>query len=106
MEFKYVVAIVRPEGVASLEPRLHSIGIGGITLTKVKGFGNYKNYFSRDHLSEHTKVEIFVEASKVDALLQALHELAIGVPGAGVVAVMPVDRFVHFRAAAATLPPG
>lgn len=98
MNFKYVVAIVRPELAALLEAKLSTVGVGGITLTKVKGFGEYKNLFSRDWLSEYTKVEIFTEESKVDALLDVLQESAeADVPGVGIVAVMPVDRFLHLH---------
>ncbi len=98
MNFKYVVAIVRPELVAALETRLSAMGVGGVTLTKVKGFGQCKNLFSRDWLSEFTKVEVFTEESKLDALLDALQESAeADVPGVGIVAVMPVDRFLHLQ---------
>lgn len=98
MNYKYVVAIVRPELAASLEAKLGAVGAGGITLTKVKGFGEYKNFFSRDWLSEYTRVEIFTEESKVDALLDVLQESAeADVSGVGVVAVMPVDRFLHLH---------
>ena len=98
MNFKYVIAIVRPEVVAALETRLSAIGVGGVTLTKVKGFGRYKNFFSRDWLSEHTKVEVFTEESKLDALLDVLQETAeVDAPGVGIVAVMPVDRFLHLQ---------
>lgn len=98
MNFKYVVAIVRPELAAPLEEKLSAVGVGGITLSKVKGFGDYKNFFSRDWLSEYTKVEIFTEESKVDALLDVLQESAeADVSGVGVVAVMPVDRFLHLH---------
>ncbi|ODV09287.1 MAG: transcriptional regulator [Rubrivivax sp. SCN 70-15] len=100
MAFKHVVAIVRPEVVPALEAKLTLIGVGGITLTRVKGFGNYKNFFSGDWLTEHTKAELFVDESQLGALLDLLRETAgSGVPGAGVVAVMPVDDFFHLRAA-------
>jgi nitrogen regulatory protein P-II 1 len=98
MNFKYVVAIVRPELATALEEKLSAVGVGGITLSKVKGFGEYKNLFSRDWLREFTKVEIFTEESKVDALLDVLQESAeADVPGIGVVAVMAVDRFLHLH---------
>jgi nitrogen regulatory protein PII len=105
MKFKYVVAIVRPDAVESLEAKLRTVGVRGLTLTKVKGFGEYKNFFTSDWLTDHTKVEIFVEESQADALVQALLEIAQAeVPGAGVVAVMPVERFLHLRTGTETLP--
>ncbi len=105
MNFKYVVAIVPLEAVESLERKLRDIGVGGVTLTKVKGFGEYKNFFSRDLLSEQTKIEIFTEESKLETLLKALLETAISdVPGSGIAAVMPVEKFLHLRAGAEVLP--
>lgn len=105
MNFKYVVAIVPPEAVKSLEARLIRIGVGGISLTKVKGFGEYKNFFTSNLLSEHIKIEIFTEESKVGPLLDALLEVGeADLPGSGVVAVIPVDRFLHLRTGTEALP--
>ena len=90
MKFSYVIAIVPPETVDALERRLRSIGIGGLTLTKV---------------SAHTKLEIFVEASHLEGLLNALLEVAgSDVPGAGIAAVMPVEKFLHLRTGTEFLP--
>jgi nitrogen regulatory protein PII len=97
MSYKYVVAIVRPDSVAPLEKRLTQLGVGGITLSRVKGFGEHKNFFANDWLTEHTKLEFFVEEAHVAALLAALKTTACGVPGAGVAAVMPVEVFQHLR---------
>ena len=105
MKFKHVIAIVRPDIVESLEVKLRSIGVGGLTLTKVKGFGEYKNFFTDDLLSDHTQIEIFVEEPKADALVEALLEVAhCDIPGTGVVAVMSVDRFLHLRTGTEMLP--
>src|SRR3989442_15820263 len=105
MNFKYVVAIVRPDAVESLEARFKSLGVGGITLTRVKGFGEYKNFFTSDWLSDHTKIEVFVEESRLEGLLGALLEAAHSdVPGAGIAAVMPVDKFLHLRTGTEVLP--
>lgn len=98
MRFKYVIAIVRPEAVRSVEERLVRIGIGGITLSKVKGFGEYKNFFTDDWLSEHVKVEILVDETKVPGLLDALvHAAGSELPGSGIAAVMPVDSVLPLR---------
>lgn len=105
MNMQYIVAIVPPEMVESLEVKLRSLHIGGITLTRVKGFGEYKNFYSEDWLSEHTKIEIFAEEPKVGAILDAFRETgAANVPGSGIVAVIPVDTFFHLRAGAGSAP--
>ena len=105
MNIKYVVAIVHTDSLKKLEAALSSIRIGGLTVTKVKGYGEYKNLFSDDWLVEHTKVEIFAEESKVDLLVKVLLDAAHSEPpGAGIVAVMPVERFLHLRTGTETLP--
>lgn len=98
MPYKYVVAIVRPDVVAPLRKKLPQIGIQGITLSRVKGFGEAKTSLGGDWLGDHIRLEAFVEESKVEALIDALRETAlVGAPGAGIAAVMPVDTFEHLR---------
>lgn len=105
MNMHYIVAIVPPDVVESLEVKFRNLHVGGLTLTRVKGFGEYKNFFSNDMMSEHTKIEIFAEASKVEALLGVLRETgAADVLGSGIVAVIPVDTFFHLRTSAASAP--
>jgi nitrogen regulatory protein PII len=81
-----------------IEERLRKLHVGGVTLSKVKGYGEYKNLFTDDWMSEHAKIELFVEAPKVQEILDALADIAHGAaPGAGIAAVIPVEQFVHLR---------
>lgn len=105
MKSSYVVAIVPPRAVDALERKLRTVGIGGITLTGVKGFGEYKNFFFSDRLSDHTKIEIFAQESQVEELFSVLMEIAASdVPGARIAAVMSVEKFLHLRTGAEVLP--
>lgn len=105
MHFKYVIAIVRADALAALEAKLAGFHARGLTVTKVGGFGEYADFFSTSHLTEHLKVEIFVEASQADAVVNAVMDAAHSeVPGAGIVAVMPVDKFFHIRTRSEALP--
>ena len=106
MEVKRVIAIIRSEALEALEEKLKSLHVGGVTVSRVKGYGEYKNLFTSDWMIQRTKVEIFIEASEVDELIDAMLDIARGdVPGAGVVAVLPVERFLHLRTGTETLPP-
>lgn len=105
MNIKYVVAIVRSDALDALESRLQAIRVDGLTVSRVKGYGEYKNLFTNDWMTEHTKVEIFAEESKVQAITGALLEISRSdVPGAGIVAVLSTERFVHLRTGAESLP--
>jgi nitrogen regulatory protein PII len=98
MNVKYVIAIIRPDVLTELETKLYSLRIPGMTVTKVKGFGEYIDFYSKNHLTEHLKVEVFVEESKVDELTSAIMDVAHSdIPGAGILAVLPVDQFFHIR---------
>ena len=105
MSLKYVVAIIRPDVLNALEAKLGSLHVRGLTVPKVKGFGEYTDFFSKNRLTEHIKIEIFVEESKLEALTNAIMDIAHSdVPGAGIVAVMPVEKFLHVRTRSENLP--
>jgi len=98
MDYKRIIVIIPSEALEVIEEKLRQLRVGGVTVSQVKGYGEYKNLFARDWMSEHTKIEIFAEAPKVDELIDALAEVSRGAPpGAGIAAVVPVERFVHLR---------
>ena len=98
MNLKYVIAIIRPDVLAALETKLGSLHVQRMTVTKVNGFGEYTDFYSKKHLTEHLQIEIFVEESKVEALTNAIMDVAHSdIPGAGILAVLSVDKFFHIR---------
>ena len=105
MPFKYIVAVVRPDTLDALEAAFHGLQVRGMTVSRVNGFGEYIDLLARDHLTEHLKIEVFVEAGKADAVVSAILDAAHSdLPGAGIVAVLPVETFLHIRTRSATLP--
>lgn len=92
MEYKRIIAIVPTEGLERAETQLQQLHVDGITVSRVKGYGHYKNLFTSDWMSERAKLEIFVPAEMVDRVLKELATAA-----GGVAAVVPVERFVHLR---------
>lgn len=105
MSLKYVVAVIRPDVLDALEAKLAGLQVRGLTVTKVRGFGEYMDVLAKSHLTEHIKVEIFVEESKAEAIATAIMDVAHSdLPGAGIVAVMPVEKFFHVRTRSEVLP--
>lgn len=105
MSFKYVVAVVRANALAALEQKLAGLQVLGLTVSKVEGLGEYRNFFSLTHLTEHLRVEIFVDASKAENVVNAIMDAAHSdMPGAGIVAVLPVEKFLHIRTRSENLP--
>ena len=105
MPFQYIVAIVRHDTLDAIEEAFHGLQVRGMTVSRVKGFGEYIDLWARNHLTEHLKIEVFVEAGKTDAVVTAILDSSRSdLPGAGIVAVLPVETFLHIRTRSATLP--
>lgn len=48
MDFRKVNAIIRSDALEKVEQRLHELGVPGISVTRVKGYGEYKNFYTND----------------------------------------------------------
>lgn len=98
MDLKQIVAIVRTDVIEHVEGRLIQIGVPGITIARVKGFGEYSNFLRPDWLSSYVRIEIFADVAQapqiVDAILEAAHT---GTAGDGIVSVLPVDALYRIR---------
>ena len=105
MEIKQIVAIIRSDRLEPVEEKLKSIGVERINVSKVKGYGEYRDFFARDWMVEEVRLEIFTRQDKVDAITGAIVGAAhTGVPGDGVVAVLPVDKLYLIRTKAEATP--
>jgi nitrogen regulatory protein P-II 1 len=98
MNVKKVTAIVRTDVLEDVESRLRQLGVPGLTVWRVKGFGEYANFFTPDWMSTYARVEIFTDAAQaqqiVDTIMRAAHT---GTAGDGIVALLPVDRLFRIR---------
>ena len=93
-----ITAVIRREALESVETRLKQVGVPGITVSTVKGFGEYANFFSHDWMVSHARIELFVAADEADAIIAAIREAAAtGEAGDGIIAVLPVNRLIKIR---------
>ena len=98
MDIKAVVAFIRRDRLEEVERKLREIGVERINVSEVKGYGEYHDFFARDWMVEEVRVDIFTRAHAVDAIVAAVMNGAHpGLPGDGVVAVMPVEKFYLIR---------
>ncbi|AJZ57148.1 nitrogen regulatory P-II family protein [Paraburkholderia fungorum] len=105
MEIRCVVAIVRSDVLERLEKRLGAIHVHGVTVSRVKGFGEHPNYFSNDWTTDHIKIEIFTREANVDALIAEITAIAhTGAGGDGVIAVLPAERFLRIGTSSEVMP--
>lgn len=98
MKFRKVTAIIRPERLEKVEECLRKLNVPGISVTKVKGFGEHINFFKPDWLCQHVRVEIFISIRQADEVAAAIMEAAhTGREGDGIVVVLPVESVYHIR---------
>lgn len=105
MELKKVVAIVRGSVLEAVEERLRQMNVKGISVSPIKGYGEYANLYKDDRIVAHVKIEIFTERSTVDDIVAAIMETAhLGIAGDAIVAVLPVEELYRIRTKAEVEP--
>lgn len=98
MELRKVNAIIRSRLLEDVEERLKKIGVKGLTVTRVKGYGEDKSIWAQDWLGTHARIEIFTEKTKAEKVAAAIMEVAhTGGPGDGVICIIPVEKIFRIR---------
>lgn len=98
MDLKKVVAIVRSDALHDVERRLKQLAVPGISVDRVKGFGEYANYLTPDWMTDYARIEIFVDVAQAPEIVETIMASAhTGLAGDGVVAVLPVDHVYRIR---------
>ena len=98
MKFRKVTAIIRPERLEAVEECLKTLVVPGISVTKVKGFGERMNFFKPDWLCQHVRVEVFIDIGQAEKVAAEIMDAAhTGREGDGIVAVLPVESVYHIR---------
>jgi nitrogen regulatory protein PII len=102
---KKIEAIVKPFKLEEVKDALSGVGIEGMTVTEVKGFGRQKGHTEIYRGSEYTvdflpklKLEIVISDSSVDAAVEAIVKAAkTGKIGDGKVFVSTIDDAIRIR---------
>lgn len=102
---KMVVAIIKPFKLDDVREALSEVGMTGITVTEVKGFGRQKGHTELYRGAEYVvdflpkvKIEIAVTAEQADAVVEAIRKAAnTGRIGDGKIFVYSLDQVVRIR---------
>lgn len=96
MSTRKVEAIVRFSALEGVEDALKEAGINGLTVSPVRGFGEYRNFFRDDWTHRFARIEIFTTRAEeiANLIVEAAHT---GAAGDGLVAIEPVDQVVRIR---------
>jgi nitrogen regulatory protein P-II 1 len=102
---KLVTAIIKPFKLDEVREALSAVGVAGITVTEVKGFGRQKGHTELYRGAEYVvdflpkvKVEVVVKSDDVDRCVDAIVKAArTGKIGDGKIFVTAVERVVRIR---------
>ena len=102
---KLVTAIIKPFKMEDVRAALSDIGVQGVTVTEVKGFGRQKGHTELYRGAEYivdflpkVKIEIVVADSEVNKAVDAIqHSAHTGRIGDGKIFVMNLDSAIRIR---------
>ncbi|MCX7815595.1 MULTISPECIES: P-II family nitrogen regulator [Tepidimonas] len=102
---KLVTAIIKPFKLDEVREALAAIGVQGVTVTEVKGFGRQKGHTELYRGAEYVvdflpkvKVEAAVPDERVEAVIEAIEGAArTGKIGDGKIFVLPLEQVIRIR---------
>jgi nitrogen regulatory protein P-II 1 len=102
---KLIFAIIKPFKLEEVKSALTEIGVGGMTVTEVKGFGRQKGHSEIYRGSEYTvdflpkaQIEVAVADDLVARTIEAIVKSAkTGKIGDGKIFVLPIEAAVRIR---------
>jgi nitrogen regulatory protein P-II 2 len=105
MSMKLVTAIIKPFKMDDVRAALSDIGVQGITVTEVKGFGRQRGHTELYRGAEYVvdflpklKLEIAVAESQLDAIIEAIIQSAnTGKIGDGKIFVTGMEQVIRIR---------
>jgi len=102
---KKIEAIIKPFKLDDVREALNEIGVTGMTVTEVKGFGRQKGHTELYRGAEYVvdflpkaKLELIVKEDQVDRCIEAISKAArTGKIGDGKIFVYPVEQVIRIR---------
>jgi len=102
---KLVIAVIKPFKLDDVKDRLKALGVNGLTLTEVQGFGRQRGHTEVYRGAEYTvdlvpkvRLEVLVDSNEAETVISAIVKAAsTGAIGDGKVWSTPVDDVVRVR---------
>lgn len=102
---KKIDAVIKPSQLTDVKEALNRVGVQGMTLTEVKGFGRQKGHrevyrgaeYQVDFVAK-VKLEVVVESEMAERVVSAIQESGYtGRVGDGKIFIMPLEDAVRIR---------
>ncbi len=102
---KKIEAIIKPFKLDEVREALSELGVSGLTVTEVKGFGRQKGHTELYRGAEYVvdflpkiKVEVVITAEMLDTVVDAIVKAAhTGKIGDGKIFITPVEQVIRIR---------
>ena len=102
---KKIEAIIKPFKLDDVKDALSKLGVKGMTLSEVKGFGRQRGHKETYRGAEYqvefvpkVKIELVIEASMTDQVVSTISEKAsTGKIGDGKIFILPVEEAIRLR---------
>jgi nitrogen regulatory protein P-II 2 len=102
---KLVIAIIKPFKLEEVRDALTNIGVAGLTVSEVKGYGRQKGHTEIYRGAEYAisflpkvKIEVAIPSDRVDRVIEAITSTAkTGQIGDGKIFVTSIERAVRIR---------
>lgn len=102
---KLITAVVKPFKLDDVRTALSDVGVQGMTVTEVKGFGRQKGHTELYRGAEYVvdflpkvKIELAVDDSMVEQAVEAITKAAqTGKIGDGKIFIAPLDEIIRIR---------
>jgi len=102
---KKIEAIIKPFKLDDVKQALSEIGLQGMTISEVKGYGRQKGhteiYRGAEYLVDFIpkiKIELVVPSDRVEDVIEAIRKAAsTGKIGDGKIFIMPVEQVIRVR---------
>ncbi|WP_018952262.1 P-II family nitrogen regulator [Thioalkalivibrio sp. AKL12] len=102
---KMITAVIKPFKLDDVREAISEIGVQGITMTEVKGFGRQRGHTELYRGAEYVvdflpkvKLEVAVDDSLVDRVVEAISTAAsTGKIGDGKIFISPIEQVVRIR---------
>ena len=77
MNIKLITAIFPRDRLEAVEEKLRRIGVERVDVSKVRGYGEYRNFYARDWMVDEIRLDIFTKVNEVPSIAAAIMDAAL-----------------------------